>query len=235
MPIIGICADWDETRLRSNLPNDYVRTLLAAGAVPLILPIGGEEATWQKMADAVDGLLFPGGVDMDPQLYGEQKHPLTNIPNRQRDDQELFIMRYALESGKPLLAVCRGFQLLNCLDGGTLHQDIETMVDTSIDHAQFSLRDADIHEVALTPGTLLAKVMGENRVMVNSRHHQAVKKIGQGLVASAHAPDGMVEALEFADGRPCLAVQWHPESLFEKSAAQMRLFDWLTQAAEGNA
>lgn len=235
MPFIGITADWNDEKKCSTLPNDYVRAVLAAGGVPLILPIGGEEKVWKSMVDKLDGMLFTGGVDMDPKYFGEEMHPKTNTPIPQRDEQELYMMRYALKQGKPLLAICRGFQMLNCLDLGTLYQDIGDMVDTPIDHAQFTKKDALIHQVSLVPDTLLARVCGAAPLQVNSRHHQAVKQVGKGLVASAHAPDGLVEALEFEKEAPCLAVQWHPESLFDKDERAMLLFTWLVREAEQRA
>lgn len=231
MPIIGITADWDDEKKRSNLPNDYVHAVLAADGVPMILPVGGEEKNWKKMVDRVDGLLFSGGVDMDPAYFGETKHEKTDEPIPQRDEQELWMMRYALQAGKPLLAICRGFQMLNCLEGGTLYQDIGEMVDTTIDHAQFSKKAALIHTVTIQPDTLLAKVCGNEALKVNSRHHQAIKQVGRGLKATAHAPDGLVEALEFGENVPCLSVQWHPESLFDSDTRALRLFQWLVQEA----
>ena len=231
MPLIGLSANWNETSQRSDIPGGYVQAVVRAGGTPMVLPICGNEDTWRHMVDAVDGLVFTGGADIDPALFGEEKHPATSTPYPPRDAQELFIMRYAKEQGKPMLAICRGMQVMNCLEGGTLYQDIAQQLATTVDHAQFK-RVADIiHQAHVEEGSLLATVCGSAPLNVNSRHHQAIKTLGKGLVASALSTDGLIEGIEYQDGSPCIALQWHPESLFEKDARALAVFEWLIRKA----
>jgi putative glutamine amidotransferase len=166
----------------------------------------------------VDGLLLSGGGDVLPSIYGEAAHQKFSAAEPGRDDYELELARRAVEADLPLLAICRGIQVLNVARGGSLVQDIEDQVGTSVNH---TIREPPVtiaHDVWISEGSLLARVMRDrlegDTCAVNSRHHQAPKTPGEGLVVSATAPDGVVEAIEDPSRRFCLGVQWHPENFY---------------------
>ena len=199
----------------------YLRAVQAAGgdAVPVVA--GGEHAS---MA-AFDALLLSGGVDVNPALYGQKPDPKTESPDDDRDRMEREMLLEALDSDKPVLAVCRGLQLFNVVHGGTLVQHIEGHVTRGVRKAR------PVHDVTVANGTRLAEVLCAAAVRVNSRHHQAVDRLGAGVLISAQAEDGTVEGLERTDRRFAVAVQWHPENMAASDPVQLRLFEKLVQAA----
>jgi putative glutamine amidotransferase len=181
-------------------------------------------------------VLFTGGGDVDPVRYGDARHPNTNEPDAARDAFELALAKLALEQDTPLLAVCRGIQVINVAAGGTLIQDIPAQVNQPHGHQIDSPSYALAHEVWVTPGTALARAMHEELkdgevLQVNSRHHQAVGKTAEGFTVSATAPDGVVEAIERPGARFCVAVQWHPEN-FWRTGEFRSLFEEFVKAAE---
>lgn len=231
MITIGINVNWDPQKRRVNMPNDYIDAIIRAGALPLLFPLSDDERVWRAMIDKVDGVVFPGGEDIDPKEYGEEKLPACGDIVPERDRQEFYTYKYLLTTGKPFLAICRGIQLVNVMQGGDLWQDLKTQLPSDIDHAQFSIGVGPVHEMEIVKGSLLHKVLGEDKVGVNSRHHQNIKNLGKGLKASAYAPDGLIEGVEFENGYPGLALQWHPENLAPTMPAMQRLFDWLVAEA----
>jgi putative glutamine amidotransferase len=166
----------------------------------------------------VDGLLLTGGGDVLPAIYGEAAHRSYAAAEPGRDDYELELARRAIEADLPLLAICRGIQVLNVARGGTLVQDIHEETGTSVNHTLSEPPVAIAHEVWIAEGTVLDRLMHEHldgdSCQVNSRHHQAPKKLGEGLSVSATAPDGTIEAIEDTSRRFCLGVQWHPENFY---------------------
>jgi gamma-glutamyl-gamma-aminobutyrate hydrolase PuuD len=210
-PVIGITtyltpAAWGAWELDAALvPASYVRAVVRAGGAPLLVPPG---ASYDETLDSVDGLIFSGGSDLDPDLYGERPHPETNGWVRERDDFELGLMRKALTRDVPLLAICRGSQVLNVALGGDLEQHVPDRVQTNL-HKETPGVFAD-HDVAVLPGTTLESLLGA-RAEVKSHHHQGYGELGSGLRAAARAPDGTVEALEDPARRFTVGVLWHPE------------------------
>lgn len=184
----------------------YVDAIERAGGVPVLLPPVSDGA--ERMVRALDGLVLSGGPDVDPRRYGESPIPETGEPASLRDEFELGLLRAALGIELPLLAVCRGMQLLNTELGGTLEQHIEGEPATV---HQPNPGEFGAHEVAVREDSLLAEVLG-TRARASCHHHQAIRRLGSGLRAVAHAADGTVEGVEFADRRFALAVQWHPEA-----------------------
>ena len=182
----------------------------------------------------VDGVLLPGGGDVRPSIYGEAAHPTFEAAEAGRDDYELELARRALEADLPLLAICRGVQVLNVACGGSLVQDIPDQVGTMLNHTLREPPHAIAHDVWIADGSLLEKLMAErlesDTCPVNSRHHQAPMALGKGLVASATAPDGVIEAIEDPAKRFCLGVQWHPEN-FYRTGEFRSLFEGLVNAA----
>jgi putative glutamine amidotransferase len=210
-PVVGITtyltrAAWGAWDLDAALvPASYVRAVVSAGGVPLLVPPG---ASAGETLDAVDGLVFSGGSDLDPELYGEEAHAETSGVVRERDDFELELMRAALERDLPLLAICRGSQVLNVALGGDLEQHVPDRVAADT-HKQTAGVFAD-HDVEVLGGTKLASIIGD-RADVKSHHHQGYGTLGDGLRESARAPDGTAEALEDPSRRFTLGVLWHPE------------------------
>jgi putative glutamine amidotransferase len=195
----------------------YHQALVAAGVTAVL-----------ARADAVptlsdfNGLVLTGGTDVDPALYGEALQPDSDNPDRERDDVELALLKEALERDIAVLAICRGFQIMNVFHGGTLIQHLET-----VEHhrRRGGDRAKPVHDILIEPKTLLSSIAGTPEWRVNSRHHQGVKALGQGLKASAIDPfDGLVEAVERPDKSFVLGVQWHPENQAPVDAGQSRIF-----------
>ncbi len=201
------------------VPADYVRAVERAGGSPLLVPPGADtEATLA----AVDGLVFSGGSDLDPELYGDDAHPETAGIVRDRDEFELELMRAALECDVPMLAICRGSQVLNVALGGGIEQHVPDRIGSDT-HKETPGVFAE-HDVEVVPGTRLGSLLGA-RHDVKSHHHQGFGELGAGLREAARAPDGTIEALEDPSRRFTLGVLWHPEAgedaaLFEALVAE---------------
>jgi putative glutamine amidotransferase len=224
-PIIGITtyltrAAWGAWDIDAALvPAAYVRAVVQAGGVPLLVPPGDAV---EETLDAVDGLIFSGGSDLDPELYGADAHEETVGVIRERDDFELALMQAALARDLPVLAICRGSQVLNVALGGVLEQHVPDRVGNDV-HKETAGVFAE-HDVEVLPETQLASILG-NRHDVKSHHHQGFGELGQGLREAARAPDGTVEALEDPARNFTLGVLWHPEegedlALFEALVAE---------------
>ena len=223
-PLVGITlGDGDEPGLHA-VREDYVRSVEQAGAVPVVLPPVRPEDV-PALLDRLDGVLLSGGVDVDPALYGQERHPKLGRVNRRRDDFELALTREALRRDQPVFAICRGHQVLNVASGGTLVQDIPSLIAGAVEHDGRGPRCRRSHRVEVTASSRLREILGEDAVSVNSLHHQAVDRIGEGLVMSARSEDGVVEGLEMPGRRFVLAVQWHPESFWNRSDSFQSLFD----------
>jgi putative glutamine amidotransferase len=210
----------------------YVRAVTRAGAVPLLIPQVTDERRLRVLYDRLDGLLLPGGEDLDPAHYGERIHEKCGAIAPQRDEAELMLTRWAMEEGKPILAICRGIQVLNVAQGGSLYQDIQAQIPQAGRHDWYPgyPRDYRSHRVTIIPDTRLARILEETDVAVNSLHHQALKAIAPGLTVTAHAPDGLIEAVEADDHPFAVGVQWHPEELADNDPGAQHLFDALVEA-----
>ena len=187
--------------------SNYPTSIATAGGLPVEL---ARDADVEDIVERLDGLVLSGGTDLDPSLYGHESHPNLGALEPERDEWELALLRAARRRELPVLAICRGFQLVNVAFGGTLHQHVE--LDQGSGHPQWDV-DGRIttHEVTIVADTLTSKLLPE-RWPVNSLHHQILDRVGEGLTISAVAPDGVVEGLETPDGN-LIAVQWHPELL----------------------
>jgi putative glutamine amidotransferase len=215
----------DAGRERVALNTAYVRALARAGLVPLVVPSILEPETACEALDRVHGLVLTGGEDVVPARYGARPHPKLGETDAPRDAVELALIAGARARRLPILAICRGIQILNVALGGTLYQDLPSERPGGIDHAAAQSR----HGLRVTAGSLLHRTIGVHETAVNSRHHQAIRDLAPGLRATAWAPDGVIEGAEPVEGEPwTLAVQWHPEddvegALFRGFAEAVRL------------
>jgi putative glutamine amidotransferase len=234
-PLVGVTlGDGDEPGLHT-MREDYVRSVEQAGGVPVVLP-PVRPGDVPALLDRLDGILLSGGVDVDPVLYGQAPHPKLGRVNRRRDDFELELTREALRRDQPILAICRGHQVLNVAIGGTLVQDIPSLVEGVVAHDAPGPRRRRSHCVEVTASSRLREILGEGTLFVNSLHHQAVDRIGEGLVVSARSPeDGIVEGLEMPGRRFVVAVQWHPESFWAEPDSFQPLFDAHAEACRAGA
>ena len=215
----------------------YIRALTAAGALPWMIPlVGDEEETLRGIYDAVDGVFLPGGADIDPAGYGEARHPRCDKSDPPRDRVELALAGWAMSEGKPVLGVCRGLQLVNLAAGGSLYQDLADQKPGAIKHDYFPFdgrhaRTYLAHEVDITADSRLGEIFGEGPLKVNSMHHQGIRTLGNGLAVTAIAPDGLIEGIESTDGSYLVGVQWHPEALSDSCPRTRRLFAGFIDAA----
>ena len=228
-PRIGLTLDADEAGRRYELKTSYVEAVLAAGGLPILLPHAKEAAA--AYLALLDGLVVTGGAfDVPPELYGELRRDGCGRTKPERTAFEKDVLEAAIAARMPVLGVCGGMQLMNVVRGGTLHQDL--LADVGLGgHEQPPPKDVPSHEVLVTEGTHLAALVGAGRLRVNSTHHQAVKEPGQGVLVSARAPDGVVEAIELPDLPFALGVQWHPEAVLRHDPRQAGLYRGLVQAA----
>lgn len=210
----------------------YVRALEAAGCVPVLIPLIQDEEALHTLYERLDGIVFPGGDDVAPAEYGEEPIGNLNVVDPPRDRTELALARWATADDLPVLGICRGQQLVNVALGGTLYQDLLHQRATTVQHAGVHGRPRNqlIHTVKLEPASQLAQLIDETDVEVNSLHHQAVKDVAPGLRITGRSPDGVIEALESADHRFLITVQWHPEEIADLDWVQ-RLFRAFVDAA----
>lgn len=211
-PIIGITAHV-ELDYKHSLTNDYIQSIIQAGGIPVILPIGLDSDV-EQLAKKIDGLVVTGGGDIDPILFGEEPHPKLGMISPGRDTFEIAMIEKMLVCNKPILAICRGIQILNIAVGGDMYQDIYSQIDERLlQHSQNAVRTHMSHYVTATENSLLAEIAGQSTFKVNSFHHQAVRHVPKPLVVSGVASDGIIEAIESVEHAFVLGVQWHPEPL----------------------
>ncbi len=245
VPVIGITATLKQDVdcvaerplgrfVRADL--DYVEGVAEAGGVPVVLPpvvgVRGAEA----LLDGMDGLLLSGGSDLDPGYYGERPVPELGITIPERDAFEMALLEHALRQKIPILGICRGMQVLNVALGGTLYQDLPSQMDHMVllGHRQETPKWQPTHEVEVDGGSKVAEILGTDELKVNSYHHQAIKELASGLIAVAHAPDGVIEAVESGDlsKRWAIGVQWHAEAMRDAGPEHRNLFEAHVCAAE---
>lgn len=239
-PVIGVTPDfnagdrkeWGGHEPTYFLRARYVRAIEELGGIPLILPLVAGPASRRRLLERVDGLLLTGsGPDLPPRLYGErQRYPFPLVSER-RANFELDLVHHARMKDIPLLGICGGMQTVNVACGGSLFQDLPSQVPDVLPHRQKSKAIHVSHAVDVAPGSLLRTIVKKATMMVNSSHHQSVKTVAPTLIASAVAPDGVIEAVESPRHRFLLGIQWHPEFLFERHPLHRRLFQALLRAA----
>ena len=240
-PLIGVTMGREKSQrffgLNLFIMNQtYVRSLEVLGALPVMVPLHMSEATLRGIFERLDGVFLPGGEDIDPTNYGEERHPLLGATDKERDRTELLLTRWAIETGMPVLGVCRGVQMINVACGGSLFQDLHSE-DPDLDkHDYFPPsyeRYRISHRVDVEPDSRLAQAMGHKHE-VNSMHHQGIHRVGFGLRVVARAEDGLPEALEAPALPFAVGVQWHPEELAKTDQMSTNLFYNFVQAAAGD-
>jgi len=215
----------------------YYHAAAAAGAAPVLIPLLDDLETLRAIYDAMDGILIPGGVDMDPATFGEPAHAELGRIDPARDRVEIQLVKWAVEDHKPVLGLCRGLQVINVALGGTLYQDLEAEYPNAIKHDYFPnfgfSRDHLAHDVAVAAGSRLRHALAGASVPVNSMHHQGIKSLARPLVASAVAPDGLIEAAELPNDSYVVGVQWHPEVFELSEPSSGELFRDFVAASRG--
>ena len=230
-PAIGITTGYaEDDKSLTQVRTDYVRSVEKARGLPVLLA-PGVPADASDHLERLGGLVLSGGADLDPVLYGEKPHPKLGPVVRPRDDFELALCREALRRNLPILAICRGHQVLNVATGGTLVQDIPSQLAGDVDHDPRRPRPERVHEVRVLKGSRLRRLLGKETVGVNSFHHQGIKDLGRGLVATAWSADDLIEAVEAPDKKFVLGVQWHPESFWDDPTGFQPLFQALIEAS----
>ncbi len=245
-PVIGVTTQ--TLHAIEHIPGDlpaswvmnqrYATAVSRAGGAPLLVPlIDDDPDALRAIYESLDGILVPGGVDIDPARYGTAPHAALGRTDAARDAVELQLTTWALAEGKPFLGLCRGLQIMAVASGGTLWQDIASERPDSIKHDYFPTagwsRDHLAHDVDVVGGSRLAGALGAGQLPVNSMHHQGVRTLGAGLVAAAVASDGLIEGAELPGETFAVAVQWHPESFAPGAASMGQLFEDFVDAARG--
>jgi putative glutamine amidotransferase len=216
-----------------SIPEAYIQAVVQAGGIPVLIPLGIPDRQLQDMLAHLDGILFSGGGDIDPGRYGADPHPEVSFVDSDRDRVEIQLVLDAVHRGTPFLGICRGIQTVNVALGGTLFTHLPDQRPSGVHHPYIegNSRGYLAHSVQVQPGTHLHRILGQSSVQVNSMHHQGIEHLAPGLLDTAHAPDGLVEAIELSDHRFGIAVQWHPEWLTGQ-ATMRALFRAFVEAAE---
>lgn len=227
-PVIAI-PQMGNDLFRKYMKSKYAESLERAGA----------DVKWIELEDigraveetlTCDGLLLPGGADINPEMYGEEKSEKCGKPNETRDEAEPVIFRNFLDTNKPILAICRGIQLINVCKGGTLFQDIKDVQKCK--HMDFLSRKGSIHPVSIDKDSVLYGILQTEKINVNSMHHQAINRVGEKFQVAAESEDGFPEAIELQNHPFCIGVQWHPEHMSKKSAEQRKIFASFVSACQ---
>lgn len=234
-PLVGITPDVAFSPRAGEplivLHERYTRAIEAAGAVPFVLPVLPSRKNIRTVIDHLDGLVVSGGnFDIHPKFYGEKPIAALGEIKEDRTEFELGLIALALARDMPILGICGGAQAINVALGGSLYQDIDAQHPQRIEHQQSSVKDRGGHKVVIREKTKLRKIVGRPKLEVNTTHHQAVKAPGRNLIINATAEDGIVEGIESAAHRFVLGVQWHPEFLVHRDAAQRKIFVAFVQA-----
>ncbi|HEX8284286.1 MAG TPA: gamma-glutamyl-gamma-aminobutyrate hydrolase family protein [Pyrinomonadaceae bacterium] len=232
-PLIGITMRHELETERFYLARFYSEAVAAAGGLPVHLSLIPDAEVVGSIVKRLDGVLLPGSAsDVDPLLYDHEPHPKLGPVHPLKDRTDLLVLKESEARRLPLLAVCFGMQVWNVFRGGSLIQDIASLVPQAIKHEQGAPRERRSHRLSINPESLLGSLAGEVSALVNSHHHQALEKIGEGLQASAWSSDGLVEAVEDTrDGRWALGVQWHPELGWEGDKLSSAIFNAFINAA----
>ena len=242
LPLIGIACGFRHTTpapydrdstLEHGVREQYVEAVIQAGGAPVLLPAVGHENTLDRIESLIDGLLLPGGDDIAPHHYGQEPHPALGDISPACDDSQLYLTRLILsrKRPKPVLAICRGAQLLNVAAGGTLFQDIPSQLEKPLQHRQVSNTSLASHTIHIRQDSRLHALFGTVEIRTNSYHHQAIDRIADGFVVSAETSDGVIEGIERPDAPFVIGLQCHPEALCGSDPTYRDLFSRFVSAA----
>lgn len=213
-PLIGITSSYSDDRTLQT-SYDNIEAVLSAGGIPIILPnYQADEADIKTYVSQFDGILVTGGGDIDPTLFGEEPHQKLGVIHPNRDRFEVLLLQECLKQNKPILAICRGCQILSIAAGGDMYQDIYSQIDQELlQHIQRAPRPHPSHFIEIEPQSMLYKISGSRKYKVNSFHHQALRNMAEGFQVSARSSDGIIEAFESTAHQFVIGVQWHPECM----------------------
>lgn len=229
-PVIGVVPLWDEEKNSLWMLPGYMNGIIAAGGIPVMLPLTDDKDILGQLADRCSGFLFTGGQDVSPDVYGCQIKYENVICCKERDSMELKLLQEVLIREKPVLGICRGIQLINASIGGTLYQDLPHETESQTEHHQQPPYDVPVHDVMIDRGSPLYRLLRQQKLRVNSYHHQAVRELSPQLKAMAYAPDGIVEAVYMPGRKFVWAVQWHPEFSYLKDSSSFMIFEEFVKA-----
>ena len=236
-PWIGITSSQLPQQKETGTSSAYIHALQDSGALPLLLPLSLTANDCEQLAESLDGFLFTGGPDVHPFLFGEETLNGCGNQSALRDESELLLFSRVYRQKKPVLAICRGIQLINIALGGDIYQDIDTQVERplSIAHRQPFDPSVPSHHVTLSKGSRLSALLGSETIEVNSSHHQAIRRPADGLQICGQAPDGIIEAVEQSDYPFLFGVQWHPELLYSTRDHARKLFSAFLSVCAGQS
>lgn len=238
-PIIGITSDTNYIKRNdeySGLEVNYSQkvfsdAVFAAGGLPYMIPMNGGDYA-DELMEVLDGLIIIGGHDVSPLVYGQEPRAKLGMTRPDRDASDLALFEEAKKRRVPVLGVCRGLQLINAAQGGTLYQDLSEDERIQVQHDQLAKPDQLVHAIFVQPGTNLSRIISDGEI-VNSIHHQVIDQLGEGLTVSALSNDGVIEAMESQEKIPLImAVQWHPETIFQDYPQHLKIFEDLIYRAE---
>lgn len=236
-PIIGVLPDIDvvshgnHSLFREYVNSNYINAVIKAGGNPVILPIIKDDDMLMRLIEGIDGLLITGGADINPLVYGEEPIPEQGVFYSERDNNDIRAIKIAYKMGIPIFGICRGVQILNVAFGGTLYQEVKLAGDNILKHSNQTSWEVPVHSVKIYESTKLFEILG-GEVLVNSYHHQAVKKAAQGFKVSAIAKDGIIEGIEMQSDNFVAGVQWHPEFMVDSSQKMLDLFKYFLKYAK---
>lgn len=231
MALIGLSAHYADYHLQLN--RDYHDAVVKSGGIPVVLPLLTDSVRLSSLAEQLDGLILTGGFDLNPHFFAEEPVAKLGDVTPERDAFELAFLTEFYPTGKPILAICRGIQVINVFLGGTLYQDLPSQYPNAIQHSQKAPRHHTAHSVFLTSNSTLAKSFQQEKILVNTYHHQAIKEIASSLETIGIAADGVIEAVESSDKeRYLVGVQWHPEGMFQTDENARRLFQQFVSECE---
>jgi len=233
-PLIGVIPLYDDDKESYWMLPGYMKAIEEAGGIPIMLPLTSDPEIISTLAHTLDGFLFTGGHDVNPELYGERAEEVCGQICSERDHMESVLFNLVMEMNKPAFGICRGLQLFNVLLGGTLYQDLPTQLKASstIVHQQRQPYTQPAHDVYIERNSLLHRIVQADALKVNSCHHQGIKRLSDQLLAMAKAEDGLVEAVVMPDRKFVMAVQWHPEITYSIDSSSYQLFEEFVRACK---
>lgn len=235
-PLIGVTTNYiisqegiTTGQERYFLVSNYVKVIEQSKGSCILYPHTHDTETFERYLDLVDGIILTGGIDINPMFYGEEPMEKLGYFNTKKDFFEVELTKKAIQRGIPILGIDRGLQVINVAMGGTLYQDLSYRDGEHLKHFQSSIMSEKSHSVSIEPHSELREIFGQDKIFVNSFHHQSVKELGKNLEATAKASDGVIEAIEYTGGSFAMGVQWQPEFMFQEYEEQKKIFEFFIE------